>query len=170
MLEREPISAVNIAVHGNASFEWSRVRDALAAPHGPDEPIFLGTVRPDGRPHVVGIGVTWFDGDFYFTSGPETIKSANLAADPRCSLAGSLAQFDVSLDGVAERIVDPEQLAEMAERFRAIDWPATVVGNMLEAAINPDTPTQLWNLYRFRFTKVIALAGDGSAMRFRFAG
>src|SRR4051812_34765998 len=64
----------------------SRVRDAINAPTPPDHPggyfpSYLGTVRPDGRPHATGVGIHWYDGDLYFLSGPGTRKSRNLAAN-----------------------------------------------------------------------------------------
>ncbi|WP_425456974.1 pyridoxamine 5'-phosphate oxidase family protein [Actinomadura hallensis] len=43
-------------------------------------------MRPDGRPHAAGVGALWYDGDLYFTSGPGTRKSRDLAANPACSL------------------------------------------------------------------------------------
>jgi Pyridoxamine 5'-phosphate oxidase len=48
----------------------------------PETPRFLGTVRPDGRPHAAGIGAIWHDDAVSFVSGPDTRKSRNLAAEP----------------------------------------------------------------------------------------
>lgn len=169
MTERQPIEAVNIDESGNPGFEWSAVQAALDAPHGPEEAIFIGTVRPDGRPHVVGIGVSWIDGDLWITTGADSVKAANLAVNPHATLAGRIGAFDLSLEGVAEHITDASQLETMAARFQADGWPATVNGPYLEAPINDVTPvSRRWNLYRFRFTRVIAV-GDGSTMSFRFA-
>jgi hypothetical protein len=50
-----------------------------------DLTFFVASVRPDGRPHSAGVGATWVDGALYFTSGPGTLKSRNLAANPACS-------------------------------------------------------------------------------------
>ena len=60
---------------------------ALSVP--PDENLtwFLGTVGPDGRPHAAGVGAIFIDGDVYFTSGPKTRKSRNLAANPASSIS-----------------------------------------------------------------------------------
>ena len=50
---------------------WSRVNDAIGTGSIPPAvPGFLGTVRPDGRPHAAGVGVADYHGDLYFTSGP----------------------------------------------------------------------------------------------------
>ena len=50
---------------------WSRALEAIGTGAiGAQAACFLGTVRPDGRPHSAGIGVAELDGDLYFTSGP----------------------------------------------------------------------------------------------------
>ena len=55
---------------------WSRAERQLeAAVGGTGRHFFLATVRPDGRPHVAGIGAVWVDGKFYIVSGPGTRKS-----------------------------------------------------------------------------------------------
>ena len=48
---------------------WSRALEALEK--GPVSPgtWFLATVRPDGRPHVAGVGAVWQDGKVYVVSG-----------------------------------------------------------------------------------------------------
>jgi hypothetical protein len=47
-------------------------------------------VRPNGRPHSAGVGVAEHNGYLYFTSGPETRKSRNLAWNPACALSRRL--------------------------------------------------------------------------------
>src|SRR5687768_197598 len=87
MTDRAPMETTNLGRAEDPAIPWSRVREALMAPSPPDHPggyfpSYLGTVRPDGRPHATGIGVRWYDGDLYFLSGPGTRKSRNLAATP----------------------------------------------------------------------------------------
>ena len=55
----EPISTRNLDRYGSAELPWSRPRDILAsdAPEA-DLTFFVATVRPDGRPHSVGVGGT----------------------------------------------------------------------------------------------------------------
>jgi hypothetical protein len=173
MTEPRPTAAVNIDEHGNPPIAWDALLEVLASPHGPDEPLFLGTVRSDGRPHVVGIGVSWIDGALYFTTGPETVKAANLEWNAHCTIAGRMRTFDVSIEGVAERITDHAELERLAERFQADGWPATVVGETLDAPINEVVGrSKIWNLYQLRIAKVISIgSADGvSAMSFRFDG
>src|SRR5919107_6311814 len=101
---REPTDTKNLDIYGHAPLEWSRVRDELEAgwPRA-ETPIFLGTVRPDGRPHAAGIGAAWHDGEAYFVSGPNTQKSRNVAANPACTISARLGTPDLVLGGEAPR-------------------------------------------------------------------
>jgi hypothetical protein len=87
-----PVETANLdAIYGSRTIPWSRPRDLLAVgAFGPETPFFLGTVRPDGRPHAAGIGVAWYDGDRYFQCAPKTRKARNVAANPACATSGSL--------------------------------------------------------------------------------
>ena len=64
MSARQPSQVTNLDRYGNAALEWRRALDQLGsdAAASPDTPYFLGTTRPDGRPHSVGIGALWHDG------------------------------------------------------------------------------------------------------------
>ena len=102
MTDRQPIQVTNLDRYGNPALPWSRAHDLLAVgPKGPLVGFFLGTVRPDGRPHAAGIGAVWHDGDLYFTSGPGTRKSRNLAANPACTISVKLPGLDLTLEGTA---------------------------------------------------------------------
>jgi hypothetical protein len=57
MNDRVPVEVTNLDRYGSATLPWSRPRDLLAAsPTQSDITFFLGTSRPDGRPHAAGIG------------------------------------------------------------------------------------------------------------------
>jgi len=53
----------------------------------------LATTRPDGRPHIAGVGAMWVEGTLYFVSGPGARKSRNLEQTPdalsRCRFRAS---------------------------------------------------------------------------------
>src|SRR5439155_8106186 len=82
MPEQTPVETTNLDAYGNAELPWSRPRDLLAGETPPESSFFLGTTRPDGRPHAAAVGAAWVDGELYFQSGPDTRKSRNLAANP----------------------------------------------------------------------------------------
>jgi Pyridoxamine 5'-phosphate oxidase len=172
MPEREPSSVTNLDIYGSAPLVWSRPRDQLAnLPVSPDTPFFLGTSRPDGRPHAVGIGAVWFDGDFYITAGPATRKARNLAANPACTLSTRLQGMDLVLEGEATRVTDPATLEQLAGVFRAGGWPAEVEGDAFTAPFSaPSAGPPPWHLYRFTFHTAfgVASAEPYGATRWRF--
>jgi hypothetical protein len=108
MTDRQPDEVTNLDRYGNSVLPWSRAHDLLeSGPKGPLVGFFLGTVRPDGRPHAAGIGAVWHDGDLYFPSGPGTRKIRNLASNPACTISVKLPGMELTLDGAAVRVTDP---------------------------------------------------------------
>jgi PPOX class probable F420-dependent enzyme len=61
--------------------------------------IWLATVRPDGRPHIIPVWFWWDDGELLVFSKPNAVKVGNLRADPHLMLAVGDAEndFDVGL-------------------------------------------------------------------------
>ena len=119
MTERQPTEVTNLDRYGFPALPWSRPRDLLASmTQVPDVPFFLGTVGLDGRPSAAGIGAAWVDGDLYFTSGPGTRKSGNLAANPGCTIPVRLPTVDLMIEGEAIRATDAAMLEQVAKRYR----------------------------------------------------
>ena len=172
MPDREPIETTNLSRYGDDPLPWSRPRDLLVSgPPQPGNTFFLATTRPDGRPHMAGIGVHWYDGNFYFTSGPGTRKSKDLASDPRCSIAICMKGFDLVLDGEASRVDDPDLVAAVVERFREGGWPAEVEGSRIVGPYSaPSAGPPPWDVYRFRFDTALGVASEEphGATRWRF--
>jgi hypothetical protein len=172
MTDRAPIEVTNLDRYGFPPLPWDRPRDLLAAgtPH-PDNAFFLGTVRPDGRPHAAGIGALWHDGDLYFTSSPATRKSRNLAANPACTVAIRLPGIDVVFEGEARRTTDPATLAAVVARFREGGWPAEIAGDAITAPFSaPSAGPAPWHLYRVAFHTAFGVATEEphGATRWRF--
>ena len=83
MTERTPTETTNLDRYGHAEQPWSRAREAMA--NDPPEALttwFLGSTRPEGRPHAAGVGALWHEDELFFTSGPGARKARNLAANP----------------------------------------------------------------------------------------
>jgi len=61
--------------------------------------VWLSTVCPDGRPHLVPIWFWWDGASVLIASKPHARKIANLRANPECMLAigDAEADFDVAL-------------------------------------------------------------------------
>lgn len=173
MSEREPIEVTNLDRYGFPALPWSRPRDQLAVevPQR-DTAHFLGTTRPDGRPHTAVVGALWYDGDLYFTSGPAARKSRNLAANPACTVSVRLQDVDVVLEGEAKRVTDRTTLEEVARRYREGGWPAEVEGDAFTAPYSaPSAGPPPWQLYRFTLDTAfgVATAEPYGATRWRFA-
>jgi hypothetical protein len=160
MSDREPAQVTNLDQYGHAALPWSRARDLLATgTPRPDTACFLGTTRPDGRPHAAGIGALWFDGDLYFVSGAGTRKSRNLAANPACTVSIRLVGMDLILEGEAARVVDRPTLERVAAQYREGGWPAEVAGDSFTAPYSaPSAGPPPWDLYRLILRTAIGLA------------
>ncbi|GAA2576876.1 pyridoxamine 5'-phosphate oxidase family protein [Actinomadura fulvescens] len=145
------METTNLDIYGAAPLPWSRARDAMEAGLPRMEtPVFLGTTKPDGRPHSAGVGLLRLDEEIYFTSGPGTRKARNLAANPACTLSMRLEGLDLVLEGTAERIEDPELVRRVAEGYAAGGWPAEADGAALTAPFSaPSAGPPPWHVYRF---------------------
>lgn len=176
------MDATNLAdLYGTPLIEWSRVEHALAQgiPQAPDtggpnrHTCWLATIDRDGSPHVNGIGALWHDGTFWFETGEQSRKGRNLARDPRCTLSVAIHDFDVVVEGRAQRVTDPATVSDMAKRWAAEGWPCTVdeSGTALTAPFSaPSAGSPPWAVYRIVPERATALltVEPGGATRFRF--
>jgi hypothetical protein len=171
MAEQTPIATRNLDIYGNDTLPWSRPRDLLAAGTFFGRPAFLGTVRPDGRPHSAGIGAIWLDGDIYFASGPETRKSRNLAANPSCTISAKLETLDIVFEGEAVKVTDGPTLERVAASCRETGWPVQVEDDAFTGPFSaPSAGPPPWHLFRFTFHTAIgnATAEPHGATLWRF--
>lgn len=171
MAERTPTDVKNLDIYGNDALDWSRGRDMLANPRGPEATFFLGTVGPDGRPHAAGVGALWHDGDMYIVSGPDTRKSRNLAINPACTISAHLDGVDLVLEGEAARVTDASALEALVAAYRESGWPAEVEGDAFTAPYSaPSAGPPPWHLYRVTFHTAfgVATVEPYGATRWRF--
>ncbi len=78
---------------------------------------WLTTINEDGGPHVTPVGAMWLDGTFWFQTGAGTRKGRNVARDPRCSIAVSVRDADVVIEGDAARVTESGALARIAKAW-----------------------------------------------------
>jgi hypothetical protein len=173
MPDREPIATTNLdTLYGSQTIPWSRPRDILtAASLGPGMAFFLGTVRPDGRPHAAGVGGAWHDGELYFQCGPKTRKARNVAANPACTMSASLPGMDLVFEGEARRVTDTATLEAIAAIYRDGGWPVQVDGDTFTAEFSaPSAGPPPWHLFRLAAHTVfgVASAEPHGATRWRF--
>jgi len=150
---------------------WSRALEALESGQQRNETSFLATTRPDGRPHLAGVGAVWDNGKVYFVSGAGTRKSQNVAQTARCAIAMSLTGIDLVIEGAAERVTDDETLHRLAKRYAEGGWPAKVQDGAFTYDYSaPSAGPPPWDLYVVKPTTVFGVlaAEPGGATRWRF--
>src|SRR4051812_30226089 len=122
------------ASDGLPPVEWKFVKQQLAtgvAP-APDDgagnrhTTWLSTLNEDGSPHMTAVGALWLDGAFWFQTSKRTRKGRNVARDGRCSVAVSLHDCDVVIEGEAAHVNDRATLTRVAQAFADQGWPAEV--------------------------------------------
>lgn len=75
--------------------------------------IWLATVRPTGRPHLVPLWFVWVSGSIYLCVAGGSVKVRNIAANPAVALALESGSAPVVVEGQATVVARP--------------WPETVV-------------------------------------------
>ena len=61
---------------------WERARNALEAGEPQKQTTFLATTRPDGRPHLSGVGALWHEGKAYSSAGPTPARAGTSRRTP----------------------------------------------------------------------------------------
>jgi hypothetical protein len=161
MTDRRPVDTTNLDGYGHEPLLWSRAQAVLDATGKAMDTWFLTTATPDGIPHATGIGALWHEGELYFTSGPGTRKSRNLARNPAATLSVSLEGIDLVFEGDATRVADPETLGIVAKRYHDDGWPVEVDGDGLTGPFSaPSAGPPPWHVYRLGFANVYGVATD----------
>jgi len=162
----------NLDIYGNEPLPWSRPLAELEKfSSGPGQSVWLATTRPDGRTHVAGIGAIWLDGTFYFTSGPGTRKSRNLAENPNCVISLGLPGIDLVVEGTAARITDEATLQRVADKYKEEGWEPSVQEGAFTAEYSaPSAGPPPWDVYVMTLTTAfgVATAEPNGATRWRF--
>jgi Pyridoxamine 5'-phosphate oxidase len=135
----------NLDIYGHAPISWSRALKQLAANSGT---YWLATTRPGAGPHLAAVGALWVDGNVYFTSGPRTRKSRDIAKNPRCVVSVSLKDLDLVIEGSARKVRDEATLKRLAKRYAAQGWPAIVKDGAFTYEYSaPSAGPPPWDLY-----------------------
>lgn len=151
----------NLDRYGNDALPWSRALRHLESPPSGTLTYWLATTRPDGRPHVAGVGALWEDGKLYFVSGSGTRKSRNLSSNPRCVVSVSLPGLDLVIEGTARRVTDEPTLTRLAGRYAAQGWPASVDGESFTAPYSaPSAGPPPWDLHVLTPETAFGVAGS----------
>lgn len=118
-----------------------------------DPIIWLSTVRPDGRPHIVAVWFLWDGETVLMFSQPQTQKIRNLQHNPNVMLA--LDNTDqgsdvIMLEGKAELLNDPDVQATLTAYamkydllLKSMGWTAEEMAKSYSQGIRI-TPTKLF--------------------------
>lgn len=167
------------AVEGLPTVEWTAVVETLEAgsPPAPEahnvRTTWLSTINEDGSPHLTAVGALWLDNTLWFQTSRTTRKGRNLARDPRCSIAVSIRDADVVIEGDAMLVEDRVSVARAAKAWAAGGWPAEPDerGTGITAPFNaPGLGPPPWSVYRIglRAATVVLGVEPGGLTRFTF--
>jgi hypothetical protein len=167
------------AADGLPPVDWDAVVEKLDAGPAPAPDAhnaktkWLATINEDGRPHVTAVGALWLDGAFWFQTNPRTRKGRNVARDPRCSVALSVLDADVVVEGDATRVTDPGAVARIAKAWADDGWPAEPDESGTGSTAPLKAPSQgapPGNVYRIepRSATVVLGVEPGGLTRFTF--
>lgn len=84
--------------------------------------IWLATVRPDGRPHLVPIWFVWVHERFYICTEGRSVKVKNIAANPRASAALEDGNRPIIAEGRAAILPRPYPGDVVAEFKQKYGW------------------------------------------------
>jgi hypothetical protein len=167
------------ATDGLPPVDWASVVEKLDAGSAPapdahnSRTTWLATINEDGGPHVTAVGALWLDGAFWFQTGRGTRKGRNVTRDPRCSVAVSIRDADVVIEGEATRVTEPDIVARIAKAWADSGWPAEAdeSGSGITAPFNaPSQGPPPWNVYRIEPHSATVVLGiePGGLTRFTF--
>jgi pyridoxine/pyridoxamine 5'-phosphate oxidase len=100
---------------------------------------WVGTTRPDGRPHTAPVWGVWMDEAFTFATARDSRKGRNLAANPALVVHLDSGEAVVILEGLAKEVTDPSLLAQFADAYEAkYRWrPDTARAEQVVYALRP---------------------------------
>jgi hypothetical protein len=79
---------------------------------------WIATTRPDGSPHLMIIWGLWMDDSFFFSTGKNTRKAKNLAANPHCVIASQDAAQAVIVEGEVQPWNDAAKLKALFAAYK----------------------------------------------------
>ena len=114
--------------------------------------IWLGSARPDGRPHLVAVWFLWTGKDLLIFSKPHGQKIRNFRHNPHVMVAlDDTNQGNITLEGKAELLADPlvsatlpEYVAKYGVHITGIGYTPETMASVYSQAIRI-TPTRFYD-------------------------
>ena len=94
---------------------WGHVGERMGASRN----YWIGTTRPDGRPHAAPVWGVWLDDALFFGTDPRSRKARNLRANPEAVVHLESGDDCVILEGVVEEESDPGLRRRVGEAYAA---------------------------------------------------
>ena len=115
LADRPHMPGYGITASSSGRLPWSwaleRLRDSRR--------YWVATRGPDGAPHLAAVWGVWFDSALHFSTGGQSRKARNLAADPRCSVSPTDAAESVVLSGEAVRVTSRASVDAVRQAYVA---------------------------------------------------
>jgi Pyridoxamine 5'-phosphate oxidase len=92
---------------------WAWAEKRLRTSHN----YYLMTVRPDATPHAMPVWGIWVEGCFYFSTGAQSVKARNLAANTSCIVCTDNPAEAVIVEGTASTLEDAARLGVLAPHY-----------------------------------------------------
>ena len=119
----EPAAYYMPATEGSGLLPWTRLIERMETAQN----YWVGTTRPDGRPHVMPVWGVWIEATFYFSTSPRSRKARNLAENPQVVVHLESGDDVVVIEGTAEDVSDPSLLKRFADAYNPkYDWNFSV--------------------------------------------
>jgi F420H(2)-dependent biliverdin reductase len=99
--------------------------------------IWLASVRPTGRPHLVPVWFVWAENSFYFSTGADSVKGKNLHGNPLISLALENGEKPLIAEGTARILPAPYPKRIVALLKQKYNWDFTTVDANILVAMTP---------------------------------
>ncbi|MEK9165194.1 MAG: pyridoxamine 5'-phosphate oxidase family protein [Chloroflexota bacterium] len=99
--------------------------------------VWLATVRPDGRPHLVPVWFVVSDGHWYFVTDPKSVKARNLQNNANVALALEDGSNPHIVEGRAAVVKPSAQVIRLFKK--KYDWDITTDSQytqVYEASVN----------------------------------
>jgi hypothetical protein len=160
----DPRETKNLDGYGSPPLEWKRVIEALDKTRELETTdaagrFWIATTRPDGRPHLMAVGIVWDDGRFYLVTGAGTQKGKNLARDPRCVVSVAAPGIDIVAEGEAKVIRDEAELQRIATLFSG--WgPQVRDGAFWHEYSAPSAGPPPWDVWEITPATVYAVSSE----------
>lgn len=94
---------------------WSWLSERMANARN----YWIGTTRPDGRPHVMPVWGVWLDEIFYFSTSRISRKGRNMAANPQIVVHLESGNEAVIFEGTVAEVHDAALISAMTDVYEA---------------------------------------------------